>query len=160
MDAASWAPGARARAGGGASIISPRTGITPAHHEAAAVAITILLASTAGIGRQPAASTDIHSPRKSRALREHRTARAVNGLAVVPRPRWAARCKPVRDCERVPLMSDPSAKVSHPPLRVLVFSASPRTDSFNTKLARLAAKHLVTLGATVDLAPIRDFDVP
>ena len=57
-------------------------------------------------------------------------------------------------------MSDPSAKVSHPPLRVLVFSASPRTDSFNTKLARLAAKHLVTLGATVDLAPIRDFDVP
>lgn len=46
-------------------------------------------------------------------------------------------------------------------LRVLVFSASRREGSLNTKLARLAAECAEALGAEVDLASMRDdFDVP
>jgi chromate reductase, NAD(P)H dehydrogenase (quinone) len=48
----------------------------------------------------------------------------------------------------------------HLPLRVLVFPASRRADSLNTRLARLAAQHAAACGATVDFATIRDFDVP
>jgi chromate reductase len=49
---------------------------------------------------------------------------------------------------------------AHPPLRVLIFSASLRGDSLNTRLARLAARRLQASGATVDLASMREFDVP
>ena len=47
-----------------------------------------------------------------------------------------------------------------PKLKVLVFSASLRTGSLNTNLARLAARHAEKYGATVDLASMREFDVP
>jgi len=55
-------------------------------------------------------------------------------------------------------MSTPSP--SQPSLRVLIFSASLRADSLNTRLARLAARVAAQQGATVDLASMRDFDVP
>ncbi|MGH3024026.1 MAG: NADPH-dependent FMN reductase [Gaiellaceae bacterium] len=42
----------------------------------------------------------------------------------------------------------------------LVFSASLRADSLNTRLARLAALTIEANGGTVDLASMRDFDVP
>src|SRR5262245_20405853 len=58
-------------------------------------------------------------------------------------------------------MSDPeSPPASHAPLHVLVFSGSLRADSFNTKLARMAARSAEQWGATVDLAAMHDFDVP
>ena len=47
-----------------------------------------------------------------------------------------------------------------PTVRVLIFSASLRADSLNTRLARLAARVAEERGATVDLASMRDFDVP
>ena len=46
------------------------------------------------------------------------------------------------------------------PLRVLVFSASLRAESLNTRLARLAATVIERLGASVDLASMREFDAP
>ena len=46
------------------------------------------------------------------------------------------------------------------PVRVPVFSASLRAESFNTRLASLAAKVLERLGASVDLASMREFDAP
>lgn len=45
-------------------------------------------------------------------------------------------------------------------VKVLVFSASLRKDSLNTKLAKLAANVLENLGAKVDFASMSDFDVP
>jgi NAD(P)H-dependent FMN reductase len=45
-------------------------------------------------------------------------------------------------------------------LKVLVFAASLRAESLNRKLAELAARGAERLGATVDLASMRDFDVP
>jgi NAD(P)H-dependent FMN reductase len=58
-------------------------------------------------------------------------------------------------------MSDPTGEaLAHPPLRVLVFAASLRANSLNSKLARLAARHVEEYGATADLAAMRDFDVP
>ena len=45
-------------------------------------------------------------------------------------------------------------------LKVLVFAASLRAQSLNRKLATLAARAAEQYGATVDLASIRDFDVP
>lgn len=45
-------------------------------------------------------------------------------------------------------------------LRVLVFAASLRKDSLNMALAQLAARHAARLGATVDLASMREFDGP
>jgi chromate reductase, NAD(P)H dehydrogenase (quinone) len=45
-------------------------------------------------------------------------------------------------------------------LRVLVFSASLRKDSVNGALARLAAQYASKHGAVVDLASMREFDVP
>ena len=48
-----------------------------------------------------------------------------------------------------------------PPLRVLIFSASLRAGSLNTKLAGLAARLAGRFrGTTVDLASMREFDVP
>ena len=43
---------------------------------------------------------------------------------------------------------------------MLVFAASLRTESLNRKLAALAARTAEQYGATVDLASMRDFDVP
>src|SRR5690349_16659748 len=47
-----------------------------------------------------------------------------------------------------------------PAMRVLVFSASLRRESLNTKLAGLVAKRAGERGATVDLASMRDFECP
>jgi chromate reductase, NAD(P)H dehydrogenase (quinone) len=46
------------------------------------------------------------------------------------------------------------------PVRLLVLSASLRTDSLNTRLAHLAANAAQQQGGTVDLANMADFDVP
>jgi NAD(P)H-dependent FMN reductase len=53
-----------------------------------------------------------------------------------------------------------STPPSPPILKVLVFAASLRTESLNRKLAALAARVAAENGATVDLASMRDFDVP
>jgi NAD(P)H-dependent FMN reductase len=45
-------------------------------------------------------------------------------------------------------------------LKVLVFAASVRAESLNTKLAALAARAAEQAGAVVDHASMRDFDVP
>jgi chromate reductase, NAD(P)H dehydrogenase (quinone) len=45
-------------------------------------------------------------------------------------------------------------------LKVLVFAASLRAESLNRKLALLAARVAEQAGVTVDLASMRDFDVP
>ena len=47
-----------------------------------------------------------------------------------------------------------------PTLRVLVLAASLRRDSLNRALAELAARAAERAGATVDLASMREFDVP
>jgi chromate reductase, NAD(P)H dehydrogenase (quinone) len=49
---------------------------------------------------------------------------------------------------------------AEPKLKVLVFGASLRGDSLNRKLAALAARIAERHGATVDIASMRDFDVP
>ena len=47
-----------------------------------------------------------------------------------------------------------------PKLNVLVFSAALRAESLNRALAAFAARVAENHGATVDLASMRDFDVP
>jgi NAD(P)H-dependent FMN reductase len=47
-----------------------------------------------------------------------------------------------------------------PKLKVLVFAASLRLESLNSRLATLAARVVGETGATVDLASMRDFGVP
>jgi chromate reductase, NAD(P)H dehydrogenase (quinone) len=49
---------------------------------------------------------------------------------------------------------------SEPKLNVLVFAASLRGDSLNRQLASLAARVAQREGAQVDVAAMRDFDVP
>jgi len=46
------------------------------------------------------------------------------------------------------------------PLRILVFSASLRKDSINTRLAKLAADVIVKNGGVADVASMSDFDCP
>jgi hypothetical protein len=46
------------------------------------------------------------------------------------------------------------------PIRYLVFSASLRRDSLNSRLAHLAAAVIEANGGTVDAATTRDFDTP
>ncbi|MFG3060991.1 NADPH-dependent FMN reductase [Streptomyces sp. NPDC048231] len=46
------------------------------------------------------------------------------------------------------------------PLRVLVFGGALRADSANARLAALVARLLSDTGAAVDLASMRDFDMP
>ncbi len=46
------------------------------------------------------------------------------------------------------------------PLRLLIFSASLRTDSLNTRLAKLASTVVEKHGAKVDYADMREFDCP
>ena len=53
-------------------------------------------------------------------------------------------------------MPDPA----HEPVRFLVFSASRRAASLNTRLATLAATTLEKLGRTVQRASMADFDAP
>jgi chromate reductase, NAD(P)H dehydrogenase (quinone) len=49
---------------------------------------------------------------------------------------------------------------SREPVRYLVFSASLRADSLNSRLASLAAQTIDALGGDVDLASMREFDAP
>ncbi|MCQ4040930.1 NADPH-dependent FMN reductase [Streptantibioticus rubrisoli] len=50
---------------------------------------------------------------------------------------------------------------SHPgPLRVLVFGAALRAESTNARLAALVARLIADTGASVDLATMREFDMP
>jgi chromate reductase, NAD(P)H dehydrogenase (quinone) len=53
-----------------------------------------------------------------------------------------------------------SEQTSARPIRYLVFSASMRADSFNTRLAHLAADVLKERGAVVDYASFAEFDAP
>jgi NAD(P)H-dependent FMN reductase len=46
------------------------------------------------------------------------------------------------------------------PLRVLVFSASLRKDSLNTRLAKLAAQTVMKFGGTADPVSMSEFDCP
>ena len=46
------------------------------------------------------------------------------------------------------------------PVRYLVFSASLRAESLNTRLARLASQVITEHGGSVDTATMRDFDCP
>jgi NAD(P)H-dependent FMN reductase len=50
--------------------------------------------------------------------------------------------------------------LSREPVRYLVFSASLRDDSLNTRLARLAAETIDAKGGEIDLASMREFDAP
>lgn len=52
------------------------------------------------------------------------------------------------------------ARSPHDVVRYLVFSASLRGESLNTKLARLAAMTIDANGGDVELASMRDFDSP
>jgi NAD(P)H-dependent FMN reductase len=54
----------------------------------------------------------------------------------------------------------PEAPVQREPVRFLVFSASLRSDSLNSRLARLAASTIEEGGGTVDLGSMADFDAP
>ena len=51
-------------------------------------------------------------------------------------------------------------EIGREPVRLLVFSASLRRESFNTRLARLAARILAEHGGTVDSADMREFSCP
>jgi chromate reductase, NAD(P)H dehydrogenase (quinone) len=51
-------------------------------------------------------------------------------------------------------------KTERSAVRLLIFSASLRADSLNTKLANLVAQHATERGAIVDVAAMRDFDCP
>src|ERR1700752_2229662 len=55
--------------------------------------------------------------------------------------------------------TSPPQTGSHP-LRLLVFSASLRADSLNTRLAPLAATTIEAGGHTTDLATMAEFDAP
>lgn len=57
-------------------------------------------------------------------------------------------------------MKQHKPKVGREPLRFLVFSASLRADSLNTRLARLAARAIENHGGTADLAAMKEFDCP
>ncbi len=53
-----------------------------------------------------------------------------------------------------------NASNSREPVHFLVFSASLRSESLNTRLAQLAAVTIAVNGGEVDLASMRDFDAP
>jgi NAD(P)H-dependent FMN reductase len=53
-----------------------------------------------------------------------------------------------------------TSAASREPVRFLVFSASLRSGSLNTRLARLAAAVIEANGGTADVASVRDFDAP
>lgn len=55
---------------------------------------------------------------------------------------------------------DPAARSDKGVVRVLLFSASLRADSFNTRLINLARSAIERLGARIDLATMQEFDAP
>jgi chromate reductase, NAD(P)H dehydrogenase (quinone) len=57
-------------------------------------------------------------------------------------------------------LSNIEPPVQREPIKLLVFSASLRTESLNTRLARLAVQVIADHGGTVDAATMRDFDCP
>src|SRR5688500_10916119 len=57
-------------------------------------------------------------------------------------------------------MTTPTAHPDRPTVRILIFSASLRQGSLNTKLAKLVAEHATTRRVTVDFASLREFDCP
>jgi NAD(P)H-dependent FMN reductase len=57
-------------------------------------------------------------------------------------------------------MSDTSGEQTREPVRFLVFSASLRADSLNTRLARLGADTIEANGGMVEVAAMRDFETP
>jgi chromate reductase len=59
-----------------------------------------------------------------------------------------------------PPRSTGDGHVPREPVRYLVFSASLRADSLNTRLARLAAVTIEANGGEVDIASMREFDSP
>jgi len=57
-------------------------------------------------------------------------------------------------------MDDKKPKNGRESLRVLIFSASLRTESLNSRLARLAKKIIEHNGVTVDFASMQEFECP
>jgi len=57
-------------------------------------------------------------------------------------------------------ITGPDSSSKREPIRFLVFSASLRANSLNTRLARLAAEKIEAQGGTVSFALMHDFDVP
>ena len=55
---------------------------------------------------------------------------------------------------------EPNPTSKREPIRFLVFSASLRANSLNTKLVQLAADRITDNGGTVSFALMHDFDVP
>ncbi len=55
---------------------------------------------------------------------------------------------------------DKNSLANREPLKILLFSASLRKDSLNSKLAKQAEKILVQHGCTVDFAHMSEFDAP
>jgi NAD(P)H-dependent FMN reductase len=56
------------------------------------------------------------------------------------------------------LYGDPDSTPAREPVRFLVFAASLRAESLNSRLARLAAGTIEQHGGTADLASMQDFD--
>src|SRR5262249_49395298 len=80
---------------------------------------------------------------------------AVQRLLGVPPVGQRQRGPRGRRARHTPAMTQPKPK-----LKVLAFAASLRAESLNRKLVGLAARAAEAYGATVDLAAMRDFDVP
>lgn len=57
-------------------------------------------------------------------------------------------------------LTEPPQNHRHEPTRFLVFSASLRKDSLNTRLAKLAAQVIEKKGAKADFANMSEFDCP
>jgi NAD(P)H-dependent FMN reductase len=59
-------------------------------------------------------------------------------------------------------MDDPDPQAASPrePVRFLVFSASTRSESLNSRLAQLAAARVEAGGGSADLRPMSDFETP
>lgn len=57
-------------------------------------------------------------------------------------------------------MNEQQKNNQHEPLRILVFSASLRKDSFNTQLANLATDIIAKNGGITDYAHMSEFDCP
>jgi chromate reductase, NAD(P)H dehydrogenase (quinone) len=64
------------------------------------------------------------------------------------------------DQDQEPAATDPSTSQPREPVRFLVFSASLRADSLNSRLASLAATTIEANGGIIDSTSMRDFDTP
>src|SRR3712207_4838536 len=73
-----------------------------------------------------------------------------------PMPRKATNKEDVMTA----LHGDLDAMTPRESVRFLVFSASLRAESLNSRLARLVARTIERHGGTVDLASMADFDAP